>query len=299
MMQAGTPAFALILCYQNKSFMKNNKVWFITGASKGFGLSLVKQLLADGKKVAATTRYVASLVKAVGDTSENFLPLYVNLADEKSVAEAIRITHNTFRRIDVVINNAGYGIGGSIEELTDEEARESFDVNVFGTLNVVRSVMPFMREQRSGHIINISSIAGIAPGIGWALYAATKFAVIGLSEVLAEDVKSLGIKVTVVAPGAFRTDFLTAGSLVMTKNPINDYQDVRNSHARYLQMDGNQAGDPEKAAAAMIRIADDDNPPVHLLLGEDAFSRAMNKLSSLEKEYRLNEELSKSMAYQG
>ncbi|MGZ3873156.1 MAG: SDR family NAD(P)-dependent oxidoreductase [Mucilaginibacter sp.] len=279
--------------------MENNKVWFITGASKGFGLSLVKQLLADGQKVAATTRYVASLVKAVGDTSENFLPLYVNLADEKSVAEAIRITHNTFRRIDVVINNAGYGIGGSIEELTDEEARESFDINVFGTLNVVRSVMPFMREQRSGHIINISSIAGIAPGVGWALYAATKFAVIGLSEVLAEDVKALGIKVTVVAPGAFRTDFLTAGSLVMTKSPIDDYQEVRNSHTRYLQMDGNQAGDPEKAAAAMIRIADEDNPPVHLLLGEDAYSRAMNKLSSLEKEFRLNEELSKSMAYQG
>jgi short-subunit dehydrogenase len=198
-----------------------------------------------------------------------------------------------------VINNAGYGIGGSIEELTDEEARENFDINVFGTLNVIRAVMPFMRAQQSGHIINISSIAGIAPGTGWALYAATKFAVIGLSEVLADDVKSMGIKVTVVAPGAFRTSFLTPDSLVMTKNPISDYQDVRNSHARYLQMDGHQIGDPEKAAAAMIKIADDDNPPVHLLLGEDAYSRAMTKLGALEKEFKLNEELSKSMAYQG
>ena len=279
--------------------MENNKVWFITGASKGFGLSLVKQLLAAGQKVAATSRYVASLVKAVGEVSDNFLPLYVNLSDEKSVAEAIQTTQNTFKSIDVVINNAGYGIGGSIEELTDEEARESFDINVFGTLNVIRAVMPFMREQKSGHIINISSIAGIAAGTGWALYAATKFAVIGLSEVLADDVRSMGIKVTVVAPGAFRTSSLTPDSLVMTKNPISEYQDVRNSHARYLQMDGQQLGDPEKAAAAMIKIADDDNPPVHLLLGEDAYSRAMTKLGVLEKEFKLNEELSKSMAYQG
>ncbi|MCR8556419.1 SDR family NAD(P)-dependent oxidoreductase [Mucilaginibacter sp. BJC16-A38] len=276
-----------------------NKVWFVTGASKGFGLSLVKQLLAAGHKVAATSRYVSSLVKAVGDISDNFLPLYVNLADEKSVAEAIQITVGTFDKIDVVINNAGYGIGGSVEELTDEEARESFDINVFGTLNVIREVMPFMRERKSGHIINISSIAGIAPGTGWALYAATKFAVIGLSEVLADDVKSMGIKVTVVAPGAFRTNFLTGDSLVMTKKPIHDYQEVRDSHTRYLQMDGHQAGDPEKAAAAMISLADDDNPPVHLLLGEDAYTRAMTKLGVLEKEFRLNEELSKSMAYQG
>lgn len=284
--------------------MKNNntvenKVWFITGASKGFGLSLVKQLLASGQKVAATSRYVSNLAKAVGDVSDNFLPIYVNLADEKSVAQAIQITVDTFDKIDVVINNAGYGIGGSIEELSNEEARESFDINVFGTLNVIRAVMPFMRERKSGHIINISSIAGIAPGTGWALYAAAKFAVIGLSEVLADDVKEMGIKVTVVAPGAFRTSFLTEDSLVMTKKPISEYQNVRDSHTRYLQMDGHQAGDPEKAAAAIINLADDDDPPVHLLLGEDAYTRAMTKLGVLEKEFRLNEELSKSMAYQG
>ncbi len=284
---------------KNTNNNENKKVWFITGASKGFGLSLVKQLLADGQKVAATSRYVASLVKATGEASENFLPLHVNLADENSVAEAIQATYNTFNRIDVVINNAGYGIGGSIEELTDEEARESFDINVFGTLNVIRAVMPFMRAQRWGHIINISSIAGIAPGTGWALYAATKFAVVGLSEVLAEDVKEFGIKVTVVAPGAFRTNFLAADSLVLTQSPIDAYQDVRNTHARYLQMDGQQIGDPEKAAAAMIKIADDENPPLHLLLGEDAYNRAMAKLLVLDKEFRLNEELSKSMAYQG
>ncbi|HEY8927664.1 MAG TPA: SDR family NAD(P)-dependent oxidoreductase [Mucilaginibacter sp.] len=279
--------------------MENSKVWFVTGASKGFGLSLVKQLLASGQKVAATSRYVASLVKAAGDVSENFLPLYVNLADEKSVAEAVETTINTFNRIDVVINNAGYGIGGSIEELTDEEARESFDVNVFGTLNVIRAVLPQMRQQMYGHIINISSIAGIAPASGWALYAATKYAVIGLSEVLADDVKEFGIKVTVVAPGAFRSSFLAPESLVVTQNPIDAYQNVRASHARYMQMDGSQAGDPEKAAAAMIQIANDDDPPLHLLLGEDAYNRAMTKLGALDKEFRMYEELSKSMAYQG
>jgi len=286
--------------------MKNNsnnenksKVWFITGASKGFGLSLVKQLLAGGQKVTATSRYVDSLLRAAGEVSENFLPLYANLADDKSVANAIETAYNTFNGLDVVINNAGYGIGGSIEELTDEEARESFDVNVFGTLNVIRAVMPYLREQQSGHIINISSIAGIAPATGWALYAATKFAVIGLSQVLAEDVKSMGIKVTVVAPGAFRTNFLNADSLVIAKNPIDAYTDVRSSHARYLQMDGKQAGDPEKAAAAIIRVAGEENPPVHLLLGEDAYNRAMNKLEVLGHEFKLNEELSKSMAYQG
>jgi NAD(P)-dependent dehydrogenase (short-subunit alcohol dehydrogenase family) len=285
---------------KNSSNTENkSRVWFITGASKGFGLSLVKQLLAAGQKVAATSRYVDSLLRAAGEVSDNFLPLYANLADEQSVAEAIETAFNTFNGLDVIINNAGYGIGGSIEELTDHEARESFDINVFGTLNVIRAAMPYLREQQSGHIINISSIAGIAPATGWALYAATKFAVIGLSQVLAEDVKSMGIKVTVVAPGAFRTNFLSGDSLVIAKNPIDAYADVRDSHARYLQMDGKQAGDPEKAAAAIIRIAGEENPPVHLLLGEDAYNRAMNKLEVLEHEFKLNEELSKSMAYQG
>ncbi|MES2112863.1 MAG: SDR family NAD(P)-dependent oxidoreductase [Bacteroidota bacterium] len=283
----------------NSNYENKSRVWFITGASKGFGLSLVKQLLAAGQKVAATSRYVDSLLKAAGEVSENFLPLYANLADDKSVANAIETAYNTFNGLDVVINNAGYGIGGSIEELTDEEARESFDVNVFGTLNVIRAAMPYLRGQQSGHIINISSVAGIAPATGWALYAATKFAVIGLSQVLAEDVKSMGIKVTVVAPGAFRTNFLSGDSLVIAKNPIDAYAEVRDSHARYLQMDGKQAGDPEKAAAAIIRIAGEENPPVHLLLGEDAYNRAMNKLEVLEHEFKLNEELSKSMAYQG
>ncbi|MFA6083154.1 SDR family NAD(P)-dependent oxidoreductase [Mucilaginibacter sp.] len=273
------------------------KTWFITGASKGFGLSLVKQLLAAGQNVAATSRNLAELVKAVGSVADNFLPIEVELGNEDSVGCALHKTYNAFKQIDVVINNAGYGIGGSIEELTDKETRDNFEVNVFGTLNVIRMVMPYLRAQQSGHIINISSIAGIAPATGWAIYAATKFSVVGLSEVLAEDVKAFGVKVTVVAPGAFRTNFLTPESLTIAKHPINAYQDVRSSHARFLKMDGHQAGDPEKAAAAIIEVAGEENPPLYLLLGDDAYDRAMQKLDKLEREFQLSEELSRSMAY--
>ncbi len=279
--------------------MEQKKVWFITGASKGFGLSMVRQLLNAGQYVAATSRNLDELVDAVGDKTPNFLPLQVNLTDEDSVCKAIHTTHQTFKAIDVVINNAGYGVGGSIEELTDQETRQNFDVNVFGTINVIRSVMPYLRGQKSGHIINISSIAGIAGGTGWPIYSATKFAVIGLSEVLAQDVKSFGIKVTVVAPGAFRTSFLTPESLVMTKTPIAEYADVRATHARFIDMNGNQAGDPEKASEAIIQVGLEENPPLYLLLGSDAYNRAMAKLDLLNKEFRMNEELSKAMDYHG
>lgn len=282
---------------QNTNITNNKKTWFITGASKGFGLSLVKQLLAAGQNVAATSRKLAELVIAVGSTADNFLPLEVDLTNEDSVGCAMHQTKKAFGRIDVVINNAGYGIGGSIEELTNDETRDNFNVNVFGTLNVIRMVMPYMRYQQSGHIINISSIAGFAPGTGWSVYAATKFSIEGLSTVLAEDVREFGIKVTVVAPGAFRTSFLTPESLTIAKNPMEDYKAVRASHGKYLQMDGQQAGDPEKAATAIINVAYQENPPLHLLLGADAYDRAMAQLEKLEKEFRFNEELSRSMAY--
>ncbi|HEX8018817.1 oxidoreductase [Mucilaginibacter sp.] len=266
--------------------MDNNKVWFITGASKGFGLSLVKQLLEAGQLVAATSRNLQELTAAVNTTSNNFLPLQVDLANESSVSLALQHTHEFFGRIDVVINNAGYGIGGAIEELNDAETRLAFDVNVFGTLNVIRAVMPYLRKQRSGHIINISSIAGITANTGWAIYAGSKYAVIGISEVLAADVKEFGIKVTVVAPGAFRTSFLTAGSLSITENKIDDYKEVRAIHNKYLKMDGKQAGDPEKAATAIINAVYEENPPLYLLLGGDAYNRALAKLDTLHQEIR-------------
>lgn len=265
--------------------MGMKKVWFITGASKGLGLSLVHQLLKAGQSVAATSRNINELKKAVNNNTEKFFPLAVNLADEKSVEEAIKATIVKFERVDVVINNAGYGIGGSIEELTDAETRNSFDVNVFGTINVIRAVSPYLRAQRAGHIINIASIAGIAGATGWAVYSAAKAAVIALSEVSADDLKEFGVKVTVVAPGAFRTSFLTPDSLILATNPIAEYEEVRAIHQKYLKMDGQQIGDPEKAAAAMISLASMPNPPVHLLLGKDAFQRANSKIDALTKEF--------------
>ncbi|WP_292946047.1 oxidoreductase [Mucilaginibacter sp. 44-25] len=277
--------------------MESKKTWLITGASKGFGLSLVRQLLIAGEHVVATSRNLTELIAAAGNPGENFLPLQVDLTNEDSVAAAVTAAHKQFGSVDVVINNAGYGIGGSIEELTDRETRDSFDVNVFGTINVIRKVMPIMRAQQSGHIINIASIAGITGVSGWAVYAATKFSVVGLSEVLADDVRAFGVKVTVVAPGAFRTSFLSKESLVIAENPINEYREVREAHARYLNMNGQQAGDPEKAAKAIIDVVGEENPPLYLLLGSDAYDRAMSKLDRMEKEFKLNEELSRSMAY--
>jgi NAD(P)-dependent dehydrogenase (short-subunit alcohol dehydrogenase family) len=268
------------------TFMDNNKVWFITGASKGFGLSLVKQLLEAGQLVAATSRNLQELTTAVDTTSNKFLPLQVDLTNESSVSLALQHNNEFFGRIDVVINNAGYGIGGAIEELNDAETRLAFDVNVFGTLNVIRAVMPYLRKQRSGHIINISSIAGITANTGWAIYAGSKYAVIGISEVLAADVKEFGINVTVVAPGAFRTSFLTADSLSITDNKIDDYTEVRAIHNKYLKMDGKQAGDPEKAATAIINVVYEENPPLYLLLGGDAYNRALAKLDTLHQEIR-------------
>ncbi|OMP77699.1 SDR family NAD(P)-dependent oxidoreductase [[Flexibacter] sp. ATCC 35208] len=277
--------------------MDNKKTWFVTGASKGLGLSLVKQLLAAGQSVAATSRNAAALAAAVGNDNSNFLPLEVDLSDDRSVASAIQSTVDKFGQIDVAVNNAGYGIGGSIEELSDAVTRTSFDINVFGTLNVIRHVLPFMRQKRSGHIINISSIAGITGNTGWSVYAATKYAITGLTDVLAQDVKEFGIHVTLVAPGAFRTSFLTAESLVMTDTPIADYTAIRNSHAKYAGMDGEQAGDPEKAAATMMQLVNMPEPPVYLLLGSDAYQRGLNKMEQLTAAFKATESLTKSTDY--
>jgi len=273
------------------------KIWFITGASKGLGLSLVKQLLAAGQKVAATSRTIDELIKAVNTTSGDFLPLQVDLADDATVKKAIDKTIVTFGTIDVLINNAGYGIGGSLEELSDAEVRTAFDVNVFGTINTIRHTLPVMRKQQSGHIINIASIAGISCVTGWAAYGATKSAVITLTEALADDVKEFGITATAVAPGAFRTSFLTEESLSLAKNPIAEYTTIRESHKKYNTMDGNQQGDPEKAAAIMIQTAYEEKPPVLLLLGSDAYRRANTKLENLKEQYDTFEGITKSTDY--
>lgn len=278
--------------------MDTPNVWFITGASQGLGLALLRQLLTAGHRVAATSRRLHSLLEAVGPATTSFLPLQTDLADEASVQQAIAQALAHFGRLDVVVNNAGYGIGGSIEELSDAETRQAFDVNVFGALNVIRHALPPMRQAQKGHIINISSIAGLAPATGWAIYAATKFAVEGFSESLAQDVESLGIKVTAVAPGGFRTNFLTPESLVLTARPLAAYEAVRASHARYLELNGNQGGDPEKAAAAIIQLAAEANPPRHLLLGQDAYNRAHRQLDALRQEFEAWQPLTVSTGFE-
>jgi len=266
--------------------MENKKVWFITGASKGLGLTLVKQLLEQGYRVAATSRSEDELNQAVGEAGqESFLALAVNLKSEQSIAEAIEKTISQFGKIDVVVNNAGYGLTGSLEELTDEEARDNFDINVFGSLNVIRQVMPHLRAQQSGHIFNISSIGGFTgnfPGFG--IYCATKFAVQGFTESLAAEVKPFHVHATVVYPGYFRTSFLTSGSLNIPKHQIKEYQSVREMQdAHQQQINGNQPGDPEKAAAVLIKMARTENPPLHLFLGQDAYDMAQQKIAAVEE----------------
>ncbi|MBW3128649.1 oxidoreductase [Hymenobacter profundi] len=267
--------------------VKAQQVWFITGASKGFGLELVKQLLQHGHQVAATSRDVAQLRAVVGTDAASFLPLAVDLTTEASVRHAIAAAVQQFGRLDVVVNNAGYGQLGSLEEVSDAEARENFDVNVFGTLNVIRQAMPYLRQQQRGHLINFSSIAGIQGGFpGWGVYCATKFAVEGLSEALAAEVAPFGVKVTVVAPGYFRTNFLQAGSLKLAADQLADYQLVRDNEAYHDQVRqaNSQLGDPAKGAAALIQLAAAPNPPLHLLLGADAYDMAEAKIQHLQDE---------------
>ncbi|ASZ14136.1 SDR family NAD(P)-dependent oxidoreductase [Chitinophaga pendula] len=277
--------------------MAQQKVWFVTGASKGLGLSLVKKLLAAGEKVAATSRNAAALISAAGGEQPNLLALETELGNLASVEKAIRTTNDTFGRLDVIVNNAGYGIGGTVEELTEQEIRDNYEVNVFGTINVIKAASPYLRAQRSGHVINIASIAGFAAATGWAIYASSKFAIMGLSEVLAEDLKSFGVKVTVVAPGAFRTAFLSADSLTMTSNPIADYSAVRTSHEKYAKMDGQQAGDPDKAADVFIELAALKEPPVRLFLGTDAYNRAKQKIELLDSELETWKDLTTKTDY--
>lgn len=263
---------------------ENKKAWFVTGASKGLGLMLVKKLLSEGYNVAATSRNSKSLTRAVGEQSENFLPLEMDLLDEGSVSEAVDKTVDAFGAIDVIVNNAGYGQLGTLEEISDQEARGNFDVNVFGVLNIIRSAMPHLRLQRSGHVFNISSIAGYTANFGgWGIYCATKFAVAALTESLAAETKSFGVTATVVYPGYFRTDFLSPDSLSTPANPIAEYAEARQSQAFHQQeIDGNQPGDPEKAARALIEIAAEENPPLHLFLGADSYNLANQKMSEVQ-----------------
>lgn len=280
--------------------MDTNSVWFITGASKGLGLALVNKLLAQGYQVAATSRTAGTLKDRVRE-HRNFLALEMDLADETSVKAAVNHTVETFGRIDVVVNNAGYGQIGTLEELTDREARQNFEINVFGSLNVIRHTMPHLRKQGSGHIMNISSVGGYTGAFpGWGIYCATKFAVAGFTESLAEEIKSFGVHATVVYPGYFRTNFLDRGSLNLPAHEIPAYKEAREVQQHHeKEIDGNQPGDPDKAADALIRVAGDDNPPVHLFLGSDAYQMARQKMETIRTQLDAYEVVGTSTDFAG
>lgn len=273
--------------------MKNDKkTWFITGTSQGIGLVLVKQLLAQGYNVVATARNVDSVKKAVGSLSDQFLPLQVNLINEESVKEAVNSAIAQFGSIEYLVNNAGYGLIGGIEESSDLEVRANFDVNVFGLLNVTRAVLPHMRAEKFGHIINLSSVFGLIAGGGWGIYCGTKFAVEGISEALAQEVKPFGINVTIIEPGYVRTNFLNTSSLITSANPIEEYTSIREGvRAHQNDIPGNQPGDPEKVAELIIKVTQNPEPPLRLLTGSDAYGFANYKIDSLKNEIELNKEL--------
>lgn len=279
--------------------MDTKKVWFVTGASKGLGLTLVKRLMAEGHFVTATSRNIAELQEEVSEENETFLPLEVDLVNENSVEAAVAKTVEKFGKLDVVVNNAGYGQLGTLEEITDLESRQNFDINVFGSLNIIRKTMPYLRRQKSGFIINIASIGGLTGEFaGWGIYCATKFAVVGFTEALAAEVNELGVNATVVYPGYFRTDFLTGGSLRTPKTEIEEYTTARKLQtAHEKDINGNQPGDPEKAAFALIELVSMKNPPIHLVLGSDAFSIAGDKLNALQNEISEFKKLSTSTDY--
>jgi NAD(P)-dependent dehydrogenase (short-subunit alcohol dehydrogenase family) len=256
--------------------------WFVTGASRGLGLELVKQLLRRGDNVAATTRSPEHLIGALGsaDTSR-LLALPVNLADQKAVSLAVEAAADRFGAIDVVVNNAGYGLLGAVEEVTDSEARELFDVQVFGTWNVLRAVLPGMRARRSGHILNISSILGLTAFPGWGAYCAAKYAVEGLTGSLAGELADFGIKVNLVEPGYLRTDFLRTQSLHLPAQVADGYDGIREMTDAHLAMPGTQLGDPAKAAAAVITIAQNGTAPLHQILGSDSYGLAKARIDAL------------------
>ena len=257
--------------------MQNKKVWFITGCSTGFGRALVEQLLARGEKVVATSRKLNSLEYLNDKPESQLLKLELDVTETAQIENAVKDALKKFGRIDVLINNAGYGYVGALEEVSSEEIRKVFETNVFGLIEMTRAVLPQMRAQKSGHILNLSSVAGMVSAPGASIYGATKFAVEGISEALAGEVAFFGIKVTLIEPGAFRTEFANRSLVTAPYHP--DYNEALKTTRNYYEtIGGQQPGDPEAAAKAMIELVDHPNPPLRLPMGKIALGRIHKKL---------------------
>lgn len=276
--------------------MKQEKVWFVTGASKGFGFDIAKAALIAGDKVVATVRNNPDQLRSALQHDDKLLVVVLDVTKEAQVKEGVRDAISRFGRIDVLVNNAGYGLFGATEEATDEEVRKQYDTNVFGLLNVTRAVLPHMRDKKSGHIINISSLFGYGastPGLG--LYGSTKFAVEGISEGLALEVGPLGIHVTAVAPGLFSTDFVSASSYQAARLELDAYKDTVGALRKAVaHLDGNQPGDPAKLAQVIIRLAGSKHPPLHLPIGKDAVAAFRTATEKTRKDVDEWEEVSGS-----
>ncbi|MCX5538224.1 oxidoreductase [Paraburkholderia sp. CNPSo 3076] len=272
-------------------------VWFVTGCSTGFGRELARAVLARGWRCVATARNKASLDDLAPEAGDRLLPVSLDVTDAAQIDAAVAAAQKQFGAIDVLVNNAGYGYQSSIEEGEEREIRAQFDANAFGLFTLTRAVLPGMRARRKGHVINITSVAGLAgfPGSGY--YAASKHAVEGFSDSLLAEVAPLGIKVTCVEPGPFRTDW-AGRSLVQTASRVDDYAETAGARMqRTAQGSGHQPGDPVRAAQAMIRITEAEKPPRHLVLGAFGVDAVANRLRAALADIEAWRELSLGTDY--
>ena len=260
------------------------KVWFITGASTGFGRLLAEEVLKGGGRVLATARkpeQIADLATNYPDTARTFV---LDVTKPEQIESVTREAIAAFGRIDVLVNNAGYGIAGGIEEATEAEFLPVFETNVLGLIRVTRALLPQFRKQGSGHIVNLSSIAGLVGQAGWGYYNTSKFAVEGFSEALAAEVAPLGLRVTIVEPGPFRTDFLGRSALLAARTMPEYAESVGKTRQYFHAMPGKQPGDPLKAIHAIMDVVESPHPPLHLLLGSLAYNRFKGKLELWREE---------------
>jgi NAD(P)-dependent dehydrogenase (short-subunit alcohol dehydrogenase family) len=261
----------------------HRRIWMITGAARGIGAKIADAALAAGDALVTTARVATRF-----GGGPSVFPLRLDVTDEAQAAAAVEAAVARFGRIDVLINNAGYGLVGAVEEASATDVRRIYETNVFGLLNVTRAVLVQMRRQRSGHIVNISSLGGYRAAAGFGVYSSTKFAVEGLSEALHDEVAPLGIRVTVVEPGYFRTDFLDSTSLVESHHRIDDYAGTAGAvRSRAATLSHQQPGDPDKLATAIVALIEAKTPPLRLPLGTDAIARIEEKHAFVEGEVRV------------
>lgn len=275
--------------------MSKEKTWLVTGASQGLGLTTVKHLLSKGQTVIATTRN-PELFDESANSHPNLEVVALDLKNEEAVKNAITQIHEKYGHIDILVNNAGFGFIGAIEEAAAQDVYDVMEINVHATLRMIRYTLPYMRKIRSGHIINLSSVSGLVSMPGFGIYNASKFAIEGLTEALYAEVKPMGIKVTLIGPGAFRTNFL-AGSMRISQDVIQDYDPTAGNARRYLLNSGKQPGNPQRAAEEIFNVSKQKNPPLRLLLGGDAYSRVTRKIKALEAEFERNKSITLSTGF--